>query len=50
MKRNTKVRIKESGRTGTVIEDSKPADVVKVEYDDEVVTHDFNADELEVID
>ena len=47
-----KVRVKSTaieypGRTGTVLADSVPGELVEVEFEDEAVTHSFTADELE---
>jgi len=38
------------GKTGIVIADSVPGEVLLVEFDDEAVTHQFLAEELELID
>jgi hypothetical protein len=38
------------GRTGIVIVDSAPGELVEVEFEDEVVPHSFNAKELELIE
>ena len=37
------------GRTGTVIADFGPGEAVLVEFDDEVVTHQFLVEDLEPI-
>ena len=55
MKRGDQVRIKDvgsvdteyRGRTGTVIADTAPGQLVDVEFDDEAVTHSFNASDLD---
>lgn len=49
MKRNDRVRVKQTGRTGTVIADAAPGELVKVEFDDEAIDHEFSPDELELI-
>lgn len=57
MKRGDKVRVKNMtatnvenslrGRMGTVVADSKPGEVILVEFDGEAVTHQFLIDDLE---
>jgi hypothetical protein len=55
MKRGDQVQVKDAasvdseyrGRTGTVIADTAPGQLVDVEFDDEAVTHSFNAIDLE---
>ncbi len=57
MKRSDRVRVKLlanvenwfRGRNGTVLADSAPGEVVLVEFDDEAVTHQFLAEDLERI-
>jgi hypothetical protein len=49
MKRGTKVRVKSSGRTGTVLADSKPGELVEIDYDDEAVADFIDPSDLEVI-
>lgn len=54
MKRNDRVQVKPGsefqGRTGIVIADSAPGELVEVEFEDEVISHPFNAQELELIE
>ncbi len=54
MKRGERVRVKQTvmetwcrGRTGTVVVDSVPGELVEVELNDEVITHSFLPEELE---
>jgi len=49
VKRDTKVRVKSSGRTGTVLADSKPGELVEIDYDDEAVADFIDPNDLEVI-
>jgi hypothetical protein len=57
MRRGDRVRVKplanvenwQRGRTGTVAADSAPGEVVLVDFDDEAVTHQFLAEDLERI-
>lgn len=45
------VRSKEyRGRTGIVTADTVPGESVDVEFEDEAISHPFNADEVEPID
>lgn len=54
MKRGDRVLVKQGyeyqGRTGIVIANSVPGDLVEVEFEDEVIPHSFNAKELELIE
>ena len=54
MKLNDRVRVKPGNeyhnRTGIVIADSAPGELVQVEFEDEVIPHPFNAQELELIE
>jgi len=56
VKRGERVRVKllakhaekwTRGRTGIVIADSAPGEAILVEFDDEVITHQFVAEDLE---
>ena len=54
MKRGDRVRVKQTvkepwcrGRTGTVVADSAPGELVEVELNDEVITNPFLPEELE---
>lgn len=37
------------GRTGTVVADSAPGELVEVEFHDELITHHFLAEDIEPI-
>ena len=56
MRLGDSVRVKQTasemayrGRTGKVIIDTAPGELVKVEFDDEAIDHDISPEELELI-